>query len=253
MKRLGVIGGLGPMATAYFMELIVKMTDVLDDQEHIEMIVHSCPSIPDRTNYILSQKGESPACKMIEIGKELDDMLVDCIAIPCITAHYFHSPLVEEIQAPIIHLINEVVEYLKVRKYRCIGLMATDGTVKSGIFQDALEGCGIKVVLPDVEEQAMVMHLIYDNVKANVEVDMSSFNEVSSGLKARGAEVVILGCTELSMVKKEHEIGPGFLDAMEVLAMLAIKSCDKPIKAEYKELITKEYHELIACEYQEIV
>jgi aspartate racemase len=104
---LGVIGGLGPIATAYFYELVIQMTSAKVDQEHIEMLIFSKPSIPDRTEYILGKSKENPVHPMIDIGKLLVGMGADHIAIPCITAHYFHDILSEGIGAPIIHIIKE--------------------------------------------------------------------------------------------------------------------------------------------------
>ena len=94
--RLGIIGGLGPMATAYFMELLINMTDAKCDQDHLEMIIYNCPSIPDRTAYILGKSNANPVVPIIKIGKKLKEQNVDCISIPCITAHYFHDEIEEE-------------------------------------------------------------------------------------------------------------------------------------------------------------
>ena len=88
---LGVIGGLGPLATAYFLELITKMTDAEKDQDHLEIIIHSKPSIPDRTEYILGKSNENPMQDFIAISKSLASAGTQCIAIPCMTAHYFYD------------------------------------------------------------------------------------------------------------------------------------------------------------------
>ena len=93
---LGIIGGLGPMATAYFMELLINMTDAKCDQDHLEMIIYNCPSIPDRTAYILGKSNANPVVPIIKIGKKLKEQNVDCISIPCITAHYFHDEIEEK-------------------------------------------------------------------------------------------------------------------------------------------------------------
>ena len=97
MKRLGIIGGLGPMATAYFLRLIVEMTDAKTDQEHIEVLLHSKPQIPDRTRYILGLSEENPMPELLAVGKSLTAQGVEVIAIPCITAHFFQKQLEEKI------------------------------------------------------------------------------------------------------------------------------------------------------------
>ena len=91
MKKLGVIGGLGPMATAYFFQLVTQMSYAECDQEHMETIIYSKPNIADRTKYILNRNEKNPVGDIIEVGNILKASGADVIAIPCITAHFFHS------------------------------------------------------------------------------------------------------------------------------------------------------------------
>ena len=117
--------------------------------------------------------------------------------------------------------------------------MATDGTVSSGIFHRELERQGLQPIAPQAAAQADVMHLIFENVKAGKPAEMDRFFAAAEDLRRQGAEVIILGCTELSLIKRDHPIGAGFIDAMEVLARQSVLACDKPLKREYKCLITK--------------
>lgn len=236
---MGVIGGLGPIATAYFYELVIQMTNAKYDQEHLEMLIFSKPSIPDRTEYILGRSMDSPAPAMIEIGRALAEMGAQYIAIPCITAHYFHDILSREIPVPIIHIVRETVEYIKSRGISRTGILATEGTVYSRLFQEELLRNGIQAVIPDQESQKKVTSLIYDNVKANQPVEINKFRSVSGELRDKGAEVIILACTELSLIKRDYDIGPDYLDAMEVLAMRAVTLCGAGLKEEYHSLIKK--------------
>lgn len=234
---LGVIGGLGPMATARFMEMVIQMTDASCDQEHLEMIIHNCPQIPDRTAYILGESDRDPVPPMIRAGRALARQGVSCIAIPCITAHYFHRELSEGIGIPIINAIAETGRELTRNGARRIGLMATDGTIRSGIFQKELEKMGIEVVLPDEVYQKYIMDVIYNNIKSGQPADMERFNAARQNLKEQGAEILILGCTELSLVDREQLPGKGYLDAMEVLARSAVTSCRGHLKSKYENLI----------------
>lgn len=239
MNRLGIIGGLGPMATAYFMQLVIQMTQAQTDQEHIEMIIYNCPSIPDRTRYIIGESDENPVEPMIAIGKKLVEAGAGTIAIPCITAHYFHDEMEHAIGVPILHGIAETAEYLVQRGCTRVGVMATDGTVKSGLFSKEFEKKGITCDYPSAEGQAAVMELIYQDVKAGKPVDMDKFRSVARELFDRGAEVILLGCTELSLIKRDNRLGEGFLDVMEVLAKCSVERYGI-LKPEYTELITKE-------------
>lgn len=235
MKTLGVIGGLGPMATAYFMQLVIQMTEAETDQEHIPMVIYSCPQIPDRTKYLLGLSEDDPAPLIAQCGRRLaaDGALV--AAIPCITAHAMHERIQDDVNIPIIHAIKEVALYLKENGIKKAGLEATDGTVSVGVFQKELEDAGIEVILPSEDGQKKVMRIIYDNVKAGKEVDMEAFTDVESELLQKGAEVIILGCTELSMVKRDYALKNCYVDAMEVLARCAVKECGS-LRKEYEKL-----------------
>lgn len=233
---LGIIGGLGPMATAYFMELLVKMTKADRDQDHLEMIIYNSPGIPDRTAYILGRSKENPLPQIISLGQRLKEQHAECVAIPCITAHYFHQEIQEGIGLPVIHAIRDTAQMLKDAGIKRVGIMATDGTISSKIFQTEIEQANMQAVLPDDQTQAAVMSLIYDDVKAGREPDMDKFAIVKDYLKTQGAQVIVLGCTELSVIKKDYNLGNGFIDAMEVLSRSAILACGKSVKQEYEEL-----------------
>ena len=240
---LGVIGGLGPGATAHFMELVIRMTRAEQDQEHLNMIVYSIPSIPDRTAYILDRSKPSPLPGMIRIGKLLREQNAACVAIPCFTAHYFYDALCDGIGLPVINALRETAEYLRRIGVRRAGIMATDGTVQSGLFHRELTAQGIEPVEPAPEEQQDVMRLIYGDIKQNRPADMDRFRRVRDHLRSRGAEVIILGCTELSLIKRDNPIGGGFIDAMEVLAAASVRACGGSLREWAEDLITGEGRE----------
>ena len=110
-KKLGVIGGLGPMATAVFLEMVVEMTDADVDQEHIEMLIHHCPQIPDRTSYILGNSSENPEIKMIEVEKELERQGAEMIVLPCVTSTYFWKELSGAVDIPVLNIVEELHKY----------------------------------------------------------------------------------------------------------------------------------------------
>lgn len=237
MKVLGIIGGLGPMASAYFLQLVTQMSAAATDQEHMEVLLHSKPQIPDRTEYILGKSSRSPFPEMAGIGKALAEQGAQVLAIPCITAHYFQKELEDAVGIPIINVLEETAKYLAARNIKKVGIMATNGTIQSGIFQKALENYGIEVVIPEKRGQEQVMHLIYQNVKAGVPMELPAFECVTGELFEKGAQVILLGCTELSFIKKEFKLASGFLDVMELLAQRAVLACGK-LSPDYEELIT---------------
>ena len=236
-KILGVIGGLGPIATARFMELVIAMTDAKTDQENVDMIVYNFPSIPDRTGYILGSNLKSPLPGLRNVGQALGRQRVCCIAIPCVTAHYFHRELQAGIPAPILNGVAETVNLLKAQGIKRAGIMATDGTIRSRLLAEELDQAGIVPIIPSAARQEDVMHLIYRNVKAGKPAEMERFRRVQQELLDCGAEVIILGCTELSIIKRDEAIGPGFVDVMEVLARESVLRCGKKLRPEYERLI----------------
>ncbi|MBQ4600056.1 MAG: amino acid racemase [Oscillospiraceae bacterium] len=237
-KVLGVIGGLGPIATAHFMELVIRMTDAQTDQQHLDMIIYNFPSIPDRTGYILDHSNPNPLPRMIAIGENLVAQGAQFIAIPCVTAHYFYKEIESAISVSVINGVRETAAHLKEHGIRTAGIMATDGTISARLFAQELENVGITPVIPSAKRQKDVMHLIYNNIKANRKADMERFHAVSRELHENGAQAIILGCTELSLIKRDYAIGAGFIDAMEVLAQRSVVLCGEELKEEYHCLIS---------------
>ena len=236
---LGVIGGLGPMATARFMEMVIGMTDAGRDQDHIGMIIYNCPRIPDRTSYILGLSEDNPLGPMTQIGQSLAEQGASHIAIPCITAHCFFDQLSAAIPVPVINAVAETGRELKVHGVSRAGIMATDGTVQTGLFQKVFSEMGIDPVLPDERHQQYIMDVIYKNIKQGLPADMDKFREASDHLRAKGAQVLILGCTELSLVNGDRSPGPEYLDAMAVLARSSVLACGGKLKETCKNLITE--------------
>lgn len=228
-KKLGVVGGMGPAATAYFFELLIKLANAGVDQEHLETYIINRPSIPDRTAFILGKSQESPVPPIIEAGRMLVSLGADILAIPCVTAHFFYDELADGIGVPVIDMVKETSLHLAARGVKRAGLMAADGTISGGIFNGALDARGISAVIPSVQMQARVMSLIYDNVKANKPSDVDGFYSVVEELMANGAEVIILACTELSLIKRELSLSDGFVDAMEILAQRSLEACTAPV------------------------
>lgn len=238
MNTLGVIGGLGPMATAYFLQLLTQMSSAENDQEHMDIIMISKPSIPDRTRYILGISSENPVEDMVATGEKLKIMGADIIAVPCITAHYFHDELEKRIGLPIIHAVEETAVYLNKIGIKVIGILGTDGTIQSRLFQNCMMKHGIQCIVPKEKAQKKVMDIIYDEVKAGKKTDIADFNHIAEELFQSGAQVVLLACTELSLLKRDYKLPQGCLDVMEVLAKKTVECCNS-LREEYHVLITK--------------
>ncbi len=228
LKKLGIIGGLGPLATAYFYRRVVEFTDVSTDQEHIETWIGSCPSIPDRTAFLLSpETAEDPRPSLIEVGRKLRDIGAEVLAIPCITAHAFHKEMEEGIGLPVLHAIRELGTWCRDRGITSLGVMATDGARKTRIYEDVLSDFGVTCIWPGPRGQKQVMGMIYDDVKAGQSLDRTAFEMVSGELFGNGAQAVVLGCTELSQAMVEMDLDDRFVDIIDVLARACVRECRK--------------------------
>ena len=222
---LGILGGLGPMASAYFYELITAHTKASCDQEHIDIILSSRASTPDRTAFITGASDESPLPYMIEDATRLEIYGADVIVIPCNTAHYFVEQVREKVSVPVPSIIEETSEHLKRAGYKKAGIMATAGTVSSGSYQEQLNKRGLSFAVPDEIHQQYLHELIYGDVKSGREPDIEKFYSIADHLKDKGCDKLILGCTELSLINRAVGGDPVFTDSLEVLAHTAIKAC----------------------------
>ena len=131
MKTLGIIGGMGPMATAYLLELIIQMTAAKTDQEHLSAVVLNNPQVPDRTAYILDRAKPSPLPVLEGMAHALENLGCGVLCAPCVTSHYFYEELAGCVQVPFLHMVRETAKELQAGGKTRAGILATTGTVKS--------------------------------------------------------------------------------------------------------------------------
>ncbi len=226
-KTLGILGGLGPMASAYFYELITAHTKAVRDQDHIDIILSSRASTPDRTAFITGASSEDPLPVMLEEVCRLAVAGADIIALPCNTAHFIYNAISKSSPVPVMNIIKLTVNYAKFAGAKNVGVMSTEGTFKSGVFGAACREAGIDCVDCSQKGRAALTDIIYNSIKRGQKADIAAFERVAGELFEHGAERIILGCTELSLIKKEFHLPDLFIDSLEVLAACAIETCGK--------------------------
>lgn len=234
-QAVGVIGGVGPMATVYYMQRVIEMTKAGCDQEHINMLVFNDCDIPDRTAFITEKSPDNPLPVMVEDAKRLEAAGCEFVVIPCNTAHYFYDELEQAVEIPVVNIVEETIRYAKARvqDLSCVGIMATTGTIVTGTYQKYAERAGLSFAVPDENEQNLLMQIIYDGVKAGKPVPRADFDRVANHLRAKGAQCLILGCTELSVLKRDLPINaPDVLDSIDVLASETVRRSGKPFTDE---------------------
>ena len=225
---IGIIGGMGPMASQLFYKMVTQHTAAERDQDHINLILLSDASMPDRTAAILSGEYDGPYGQLLADAQLLEQCGCTAIAITCNTAHFFADMIADKIGIPILHMIRETAATLA-RRYPggVIGVMATDGTVQTGLYQKVLEAQGLKPFLPAEEIQREVMHQIYDRVKRGLPRDGESWARIESAYRRGGCDAVVLACTELSVIKADEGLGDWYVDPMEILARRVIAAAGK--------------------------
>ena len=223
---------MGPQATNTFYQFIIDRTDAQSDQEHVNALILSDSGMPDRTAAILSGRKEREEVwrRLLDDAKLLEQAGCTCIAVPCNTSHFFLDRVQEYIGIPILHMIRETAQLLASQGLKRPGILATDGTIQTGLYQKEFSAAGIQAVTPSPEAQTLVMSLIYDDVKAGRDGDPQKFAAIHRDLLSQGCDCGVLACTELSVFADKHHLPPFYTDAMAVLAERAVEACHKPLR-----------------------
>ena len=231
--RLGVIGGMGPQATNTFYQYIIDRTDARTDQEHLSVLIFSDCAMPDRTAAILGTQAQKDEVyeRLRSDARMLERAGCTAIAVPCNTSHYFLDRVQEQISIPIVHMIRETARLLVSQGKKRPGILATDGTIRTGLYQREFAAFGIYAAAPRPAAQKQVMSLIYDDIKAGKAGDPEKFAAFTKDLVEQGCDCAVLACTELSVFANQHHLSPFYVDAMAVLAQRSIELCHKPLRA----------------------
>lgn len=227
ISTLGILGGLGPASSVLFCDMLTRHTLAQRDQDHLNFILSSRADTPDRTAFILGKSDQNPAPFMIREVERLVAAGADIIAIPCNTAHYFYESVKTASSVPIINIIEQTVDYCRFAGAKRVGVLATEGTVSSGAYKTVIESAGMEYTVCSESEQAIINSIIYDEIKKGLPPNVDAFMAVARSLRKKGCDMLILGCTELSLLKESAALDDGFVDSLEVLALSAIKLCGK--------------------------
>jgi aspartate racemase len=228
-KIIGILGGLGPSATVDVFAKIVKHTPATCDQDHLRIIIDNNPQIPDRTAYYQG-RGEDPSGAMLATAKNLQEAGATFIIIPCNTAHAFIDSIQQGIDIPIISMLEETASYIaeNFEAVKTVGLLATSGTVISGVYTDVLSQHKLSVVVPSKESQRdLVMEAVYGEggIKAGVTIGAprDQLLQAAHELVALGAQAIILGCTEIPLALHDGDLPLPLIDATDILAQAAVR------------------------------
>lgn len=229
-RLVGVLGGTGPAATAYFLKRLVERTEARCDQDHVRTLAFNDTAIPDRTAFLLGSSDRSPLAALIEDGHLLEACGCDLLALPCNTAHGFFDELQGALHAPVIHMIRETMGVAAAMGLSRVGVLATSGTVAADLYGREAARLGLGCLYPDAATQAQVTRIIFDEVKAGRPVDAAALEALALPLRAAECDAIVLGCTELSLAfgGMTKAAGLPVVDALDVLADRVIEYAGYP-------------------------
>lgn len=215
---------MGPEATLDLYRDIIRLTPAKKDQDHIRVLIYSNPKIPDRTKGI-DHSGESPVPSLIESAQVLEKGGAGIIAMPCNAAHHYLAEIQEQVSIPIIDMIEESCRWICTRfpGWQTVGLLASNGTVVSGVYSKTLGRKAISVLLPSEADQERTQTAI-DQVKLGVHdlATRQTFESVGLRMVEAGAEAIILGCTEVPLAFNLENVGYPIVNPTRILAEAAL-------------------------------
>lgn len=231
-KTMGILGGMGPLATADLFRKIVTMTKAGCDNDHIRIYIDDNSAIPDRTAAILSG-GKDPVEEMSDSLRKLISCGAQCILMPCNTAHYFLPRLQAQTDVPFISMLEATAKACALQfPGKTAAILATKGTLATGLYEKALLAQDVSYLVPDEEEQDALMRVIYEGVKADADPEdyRKDMETVMNRLSAKGADYFILGCTELPLAAQLLRLPQAMIDPTAELAKAAIQFCGYEVK-----------------------
>ncbi len=228
--KLGVLGGMGPQATQVFYQFVLDRTDAARDQDHLPALILSDTAIPDRTAAILSGDTQELYQRLLKDANMLERCGCTVLAIPCNTSHYFADRLQGDIGVPIIHMLRETAAALAAQGKKRPGILGTDGTIQTGLYQKECAAVGMEAVAPDPDTQKLVMSIIYDEIKQGETGSRDKFAKIDRAIRKAGCDCAILACTELSVFATYHSLPSFYVDAMMVLAERSVERCGYPLR-----------------------
>jgi aspartate racemase len=216
--RIGILGGMGPLAGLELHRLIIEATPAASDQDHLQVVLFTDPNIPDRTYSLLHDNGEKFSTAAAKSAKVLEDAGADCIAMACMTAHSRIQKIQDAVSIPVINGIEITQQTLEqTAAGKKVALLATNGSIKAGVYTYADRA--IEWMIPDNSTQQLLMDGIYSIKSGDFASGSAQVTQAAADLTSKGAEVFVLGCTELGLLHDQlSELGHVVADPQRLLA-----------------------------------
>ena len=220
-KIVGIIGGMGPEATVDLMARIIKVTPAVDDVDHIRMIVDNNPKVPSRIKALIDGNGESPIPHLQEMARRLESWGVDFLAMPCNTAHHYHLDIQKAVTIKVLNMIDLTVESA-IEQYpdlKRAGLLASTAVIRLKLFERPFSAKKVIIQTPADRNQMGIMHAIKKIKTSNYGGEVvEAIQLAADDLVEKGAEVLLVACTEISIISKQIASTVRILDSAQILA-----------------------------------
>ena len=228
-RVVGIIGGMGPEATVLLMTKIIAKTEAEDDCDHVPVLVDNNTQVPSRIKAIIEKTGENPGPTIAMMAKRLEQNDACALAMPCNTAHHYKSEIVESVHIPFLDMIELTASRLKNMSIKSAGVLASPAVQQTGIFDQAFSNNGITTLYP--ANQIELLEAI-QNVKKVGDNSSSRSILVDSAeeLVSSGADILLVACSELSIIADELKDSHCLLDTIDVLAEEIIKFSGQSLK-----------------------
>ena len=226
-KVVGIIGGMGPEATVDLMARVIRATPALDDVDHIRMVVDNNPKVPSRIKALIEGDGPSPVPVLQEMARKLAAWGVDFLVMPCNTAHYYHQDVQQAVSVPLLDMIGLAVEKVVSRQphVQSVGLMASTAVLNLKLYEKAFTRQGVKLIAPVPPVQAELMAAIRKIKTSRYGKEVTAALQTAADhLVKTGAEVLLVACTELSIVTDGIQAPTPVLDAAQILAEAVVRT-----------------------------
>lgn len=225
-KIVGIIGGMGPEATVDLMNRVIKATSARDDIDHIRMLVDNNPKVPSRIRALIEKNGESPLECLQDMARRLEGWGVDFLAIPCNTAHYYHHGVQQAVSIPLLDMIGLSVNAItsEVPDLKTVGLLASSAVFDLGLYNGRFADAGVTLMDTEPGEQGIVMSTIRKIKTSSYGPEVvEAIQNVADNLARRGAQAILVACTELSIIGGQITPATRMFDASQILAEAIVR------------------------------
>lgn len=228
LPRIGVLGGMGPLATADFFSKLIAATPATRDQDHFPVSIDSTPQIPDRVAAI-EGRGEDPLPALLAAARRLVDAGCALVAMPCNTAHLWHRPLAEALPVPVLHIADAVAAQLG--PARRVALMGTTATLRTRLYPERIGGMRDWAQPTEQELATAVMPGVAEVKRYRVDAARALLVPVARRLAAAGVDALVLGCTEIPIAVRQDDCAVPVIDATRALAEATVAAARRLLQA----------------------